>query len=192
MHFMEFFDVKKMAREAHVLRLGHRPYRDLRLTTHVALISRALGASSMILAEKQDEGVRSSLNKINKIWGGQFEIKTVEDVREFIKEWGEGGGFSVHLTMYGEKWTDGLIKELRQDQSKLLIVIGSQKVPHEIYELVDRNISIGNQPHSEAAALSIFLYEIFGKDTLYRDLPNARQKVVPSPRGKRIEKLSSE
>ena len=32
-----------------VLRLGHRPERDARVTTHVGLTARALGASGMLL-----------------------------------------------------------------------------------------------------------------------------------------------
>ncbi|MEM2376537.1 MAG: tRNA (cytidine(56)-2'-O)-methyltransferase, partial [Sulfolobales archaeon] len=34
-----------------VLRLGHRPLRDKRVTTHVALTARAFGANGFVLAE---------------------------------------------------------------------------------------------------------------------------------------------
>jgi tRNA (cytidine56-2'-O)-methyltransferase len=33
-----------------VLRLGHRPERDKRITTHVGLVARAFGAEEMLLA----------------------------------------------------------------------------------------------------------------------------------------------
>ncbi|HJW97957.1 MAG TPA: tRNA (cytidine(56)-2'-O)-methyltransferase, partial [Candidatus Bathyarchaeia archaeon] len=37
-----------------VLRWGHRPQRDARLTTHVALAARALGANGLVLSDIDD------------------------------------------------------------------------------------------------------------------------------------------
>jgi len=39
-----------------VLRLGHRPARDKRITTHVCLTARALGATRVRIAEKDAAG----------------------------------------------------------------------------------------------------------------------------------------
>jgi tRNA (cytidine56-2'-O)-methyltransferase len=48
-----------------VLRWGHRD-RDKRLTSHVALTARALGASSFILADVRDEKVKVTVEKVAK------------------------------------------------------------------------------------------------------------------------------
>ena len=59
-----------------VLRWGHRPQRDVRLTTHVALTSRALGASGFILSDVVDEHLKLTVEKIAAQWGGDFSFST--------------------------------------------------------------------------------------------------------------------
>ena len=54
-----------------VLRLGHRPERDQRVTTHVGLTARALGASGMYLAG-HDKGVVQSIRDVIRPLGGRF------------------------------------------------------------------------------------------------------------------------
>ena len=46
-----------------VLRWGHRPQRDARLTTHVALAARALGASGFLLSDSVDKKLEESVQK---------------------------------------------------------------------------------------------------------------------------------
>ena len=45
----------------HVLRMGHRPERDKRITSHVALTSRAFGAEKMYL-HRSDSRVISTVD----------------------------------------------------------------------------------------------------------------------------------
>jgi len=134
-----------------VLRIGHRLQRDKRITTHVALVARAFGAEKIFidtLDKKIEETIRSTIKR----FGGNFEIKTGVNKKKIVKNW---NGTIVHLTMYGEK----LNKVLNNiDKHKdLLIIVGAEKVPPWIYEMSDYNVSIGNQPHSEVAALAVFL-----------------------------------
>jgi tRNA (cytidine56-2'-O)-methyltransferase len=69
----------------------------------------------------------------------------------------------------------------------LLVVVGAEKVPREVYDLVDANLAVGNQPHSEVAALAVFLYEFLGARALDRvDWPGAEQVIVPTERGKTV------
>ncbi|MCK4952399.1 tRNA (cytidine(56)-2'-O)-methyltransferase, partial [Candidatus Bathyarchaeota archaeon] len=68
----------------------------------------------------------------------------------------------------------------------VLIIIGSQKVPREIYQLVDYNIAIGNQPHSEVTALAIFLDRLFKGKELKKKFENAKLKIIPQKRGKKV------
>jgi len=86
--------------------------------------------------------------------------------------------------MYGEPWKEALPK-INLDKP-MIIVVGGTKVPGEVYRLANHNISIGNQPHSEVAALAIFLDSLVGdiddqvhfSDGELRVIPNAVRKQV--------------
>ncbi len=161
-----------------VLRLGHRPTRDQRVTTHVALTARALGADEVWISTK-DEGLEKTIRSVVGRFGGKFRIKTGVDWRKAMKSW---KGDIVHLTMYGES----LSKALPTIKAKnLMIVVGAEKVPREVYDLADRNVSVGNQPHSEVAALAIFLDRHSGGRKLERDFKGGLT-IVPNPRGKTV------
>ena len=87
--------------EIYVLRLGHRPERDKRVNTHVALTARAFGAKG-IFVSTPDEPERS-VRSVVKRFGGDFSITTGV-------KWKEVRGFEgpVHLTMYGTHIDDAL------------------------------------------------------------------------------------
>ena len=136
-----------------VLRLGHRPARDKRVTTHVALTARALGADA-ILVSTRDRALERTVRNVVERFGGSFTITTGIPWRRTLREW---NGPKVHLTMYGlplDKATP------RIGRDNLLVVVGAEKVPRDVYDLVDFNVAVGNQPHSEVAALAIFLDRI--------------------------------
>ena len=161
-----------------VLRLGHRPKRDQRVTTHVALTARALGADE-IWVSTPDLELEKTIQSVVGRFGGRFKIRTGVDWRKAIKAW---EGQVVHLTMYGES----LSKALPTVKSKrLMIVVGAEKVPREVYDLADRNISVGNQPHSEVAALAIFL-DRHGRGKKLEKGQKGRLVIVPNPRGKTV------
>ena len=142
-----------------VLRLGHRYLRDKRVSTHVALVARAFGANGVVMSAR-DESVEESIRKITERWGGEFFVAH-EDWKKFIKSW---GGIVVHLTMYGLPVEDA-IEEIRKEKKDVLIVVGSKKVPGEVFKLAHYNIAVTNQPHSEVAALALFLDRLFeGKE----------------------------
>ena len=54
-----------------VLRIGQRVIRDDRVTTHVALVARAFGASKIYMNEVDPE-IENTIKKMNKTWGGEF------------------------------------------------------------------------------------------------------------------------
>ena len=64
-----------------VLRIGQRLVRDYRVTTHVALVSRAFGASKIYMTEVNPE-IKDTLQKINETWGGDFEVEFVENTKD--------------------------------------------------------------------------------------------------------------
>ncbi|NPA63114.1 MAG: tRNA (cytidine(56)-2'-O)-methyltransferase [Methanococci archaeon] len=163
-----------------VLRLGHRGERDKRISTHVALTARALGADKIIFTT-EDEHVKNSVEKIVNNWGGNFEFSVEKKWRQYVKDF-KKRGVVVHLTMYGANVNESIneVKDELKNGKDILVVIGAEKVPKDIYELADYNISIGNQPHSEVAALAIFLDRLFEGKTLYRDFKDAKIKIIPS------------
>jgi tRNA (cytidine56-2'-O)-methyltransferase len=65
------------------------------------------------------------------------------------------------------------------------VVVGAEKVPAEMYDLADWNVAVGNQPHSEVAALAVFLDRLFLGQELRLDFEGGL-KIVPSSRGKRV------
>ena len=136
----------------HVLRIGHRPERDKRITTHVALTSRAFGASRMYLS-KPDSRVITTIDEVVAKFGGDFEIEPLSNPKKFAKNW---EGQIVHLTMFGLPLRD-FEDKLREEQFPILFIVGAEKVPPWAFEYADYNISIGNQPHSEVSALAISL-----------------------------------
>ncbi len=165
-----------------VLRLGHRPERDKRITTHVGLVARAFGAEEMLLAGR-DEKLVEGLEDVVERWGGDFRVKSVSSWKGEARRWKEAGGKIVHLTMYGTPLSE-TIGEIRRSE-ELMVVVGAEKVPPEIYEIADWNVGVGNQPHSEVAALAVFLDRLWEGEELEREF-EGRIEVVPSPRFKTV------
>jgi len=165
-----------------VLRLGHRRKRDKRITTHCGLVARAFGADGIVLSGERDEKVLKTLRDVVKRWGGPFHVSYERNWKEFLKEKKREGFEIVHLTMYGLSFKERL-KELRGED--LVVVVGSEKVPPALYEMADHNLAIGNQPHSEVAAIAVFLYELKG---IKEDFEGWKVKVVPKERGKEVRR----
>ena len=165
-----------------VLRIGHRPERDQRVTTHVGLAARALGARGMYLAA-DDPGVIKSIEDVVARWGGDFFVENNVMWRRCIGDWKTGGGKVVRLTMYGLRMTD-VIDDIR-NQDRVLVVVGAEKVPGDIYGLADYNVSVTTQPHSEIASLALFLDHLFEGSELDREYPGAKIRIEPSDAGKK-------
>lgn len=168
-----------------VLRIGHRPARDMRITTHVGMTARALGADGMLLAV-DDPKIKESIDNVVRRWGGDFFVKIGVDWKKEIKQWKENGGMVVHLTMYGLNLPDATCEMRDRD---LLIVVGAEKVPASLYDLADLNVAVGNQPHSEVAALALVLDHLQDGKELHRDFTGGERKIVPTRSGKRVKQV---
>lgn len=166
-----------------IMRIGHRPQRDKRVTTHVALASRALGARG-IYVDTRDPILEENIRSVANRFGGDFFIET--GVR-WKKAAEDHGGTIVHLTMYGQR-VDEALEKIPRD-GRIMIIVGAEKVPPEVYERADFNVSVGNQPHSEIAALAIFLDRFTEGRALYEDR-GGKMTVVPNERGKTVVDLS--
>ncbi len=164
-----------------VLRLGHRPERDKRVTTHVALTARAFGAQGIYVSTR-DEELERSVRSVVKRFGGDFSITTGVRWKELLRSF---EGTKVHLTMYGTHIDDALPRVLNAMTEKMLIVVGAEKVPPEVYQAATFNIGLGNQPHSEVAALAVFLDRLKQGEGLRTDF-QGQMKVIPCARGKKV------
>jgi len=177
--------------EISVLRLGHRLPRDERISTHVALVARAFGASSIAYTGQHDAGLEDSVRKICENWGGKVPIEYAKSHTGFIRKAKQDGYCIVHLTMYGLPLQQKL-GELRK-REKILVVVGSEQVPGEVYQMADFNISVTNQPHSEVAALAITLDRLAdGRELLPPEAGGfdfgGKVRIIPAERGKKVYK----
>ncbi len=86
--------------------------------------------------------------------------------------------------MYGINIDDCLDKIPKNKD--VLVIVGSQKVPKNVFQLADLNIAITNQPHSEIAALAVFLDRLFQGKELKRKFKRAKIRVIPQERGKKV------
>ena len=172
-----------------VLRWGYRPQRDARLTTHVALTARALGASGLILVDVEDQKLKETVKKVVDSWGGSFFFEMGTPWRKVVKEWKARGGIVVHLTAYGENIeTNDVLQRIRACGEEILVIVGSQRVPREFFSenVSDFNVAIGNQPHSECASLAVFLDRFFEGKELTKNYEKAQIRIIPQKRGKKI------
>ncbi len=173
-------------RKVYVLRIGHRPERDKRVTTHVGLVARAFGADGVVIGDVIDEKVVSKIKGICEKWGRKsFYVISGVNSMKYARKWKDRGGIIVHLTMYGLH-IDDVIDYIRRDPRDILVVVGASKVPRFFYDIADFNVAIGHQPHSEVAALAIFLDRLFEGRELHFIFSDAKICIEPSPKGKKV------
>jgi tRNA (cytidine56-2'-O)-methyltransferase len=171
--------------EVTVLRLGHRPGRDDRMTTHVALTARALGADRVVLPTNASDATDTARSVTDR-FGGPFAVEQTDAWRARLRDW---PGVVVHLTMYGEpvQTVEEAVREVHAGGEPVLVVVGAEKVPFDVYERADWNVAVTNQPHSEVAGLAVFLDRLFDGRELDRVWTDADRRVVPTATGKRVE-----
>ncbi len=172
-----------------VLRIGHRVFRDSRVTTHVCLTARALGADGVIVADRQDKTVEATIREVSKKFGGAFSIESGKPWKKTIREWTAKGGKIVHLTAYGLRLPD-VIPEINSIDNDILVIVGSEKMPAEVFRLADWNVSVTNQPMSEVAALAVFLDWHLQHSAFDKAFPNGQVQIIPSTKEKRIELIA--
>ncbi len=169
-----------------VVRLGHRTERDKRVTTHCALVARALGAESITLCGEKDDKILESVKAVVNHWGGNFYITYSPSWKKTLSTLKRQHYTIVHATMYGEP----LQKKAKKISSlkKIAIVVGAEKVPSEVYAMTDYNIAVTSQPHSEIAALALILHAIQGNASLEKKFSRAKISITPQARGKKVTK----
>ena len=177
--------------EIEVLRLGHRLGRDPRITTHLALVSRAMGASNFVLAGDEDEKLFSNIHSVNERFGHglscRYEKSPMKMLREIANSDEESKPIIIHLTMYGEPFKE-VIPNIPKDKP-VVVVVGGAKVPGELFKVSDFNIAVGNQPHSEVAALALFLDSWTDGEGFNREFSEPQLVISPSKSGKDVKEV---
>lgn len=171
--------------EIEVLRIGQRVVRDDRVTTHVALVSRALGASRIYMDEVNPEIV-GTVQKINDTWGGDFEVVTIDGWKKTLRTRIADGFAAVHLTMYGEPVAEACRRIAAEGDRRILVVVGAEKVPGDVYGIAKYNVSVSGQPHSEIGALAVLLDRLQEGRQFDIKFGNAKRTIIPAKRGKNV------
>ncbi|MFA6268202.1 MAG: tRNA (cytidine(56)-2'-O)-methyltransferase [archaeon] len=167
-----------------IVRYGHREVRDYRVTGHCGLVARAFGAKKMIVCGEKDESLVTTIAGVNKTWGGKFGVEFSDSWRSSVTKLKKEGYKIVHLTMYGTP-----VQEAEKNllaEKKIAIIIGSQKVERPVYLEADYNIGVTSQPHSEIAALAVFLDRVQQGKELEKIFSGAERRIVPQERGKKV------
>ena len=179
-----------MAEKLNILRLGYRKGRDPRITTHLALVSRALGADNFILAGDEDNDMFENISGVNQRFGGSMKCEHIDKPMKWLRNFvnqdaGDGlSGVAIHLTMYGQPYRQ-VIPQIRKDRP-VVVIVGGAKVPSEVFELSQYNLAVGNQPHSEVAALALFLEAWNGPSASEKLLEDGELIIHPSAKGKDV------
>lgn len=169
-----------------VLRLDHRRQRDARITTHVCLTARALGASGVFLSGDHDKKLMENVQDVVKRWGGEFRIEYRKGWDNLLDEWKNRGGEIIHLTMYGEP-VQTVTPKIRKSPQDKLVVVGGSRVPSKVYQEADWNVSVTTQPHSEVSSLALFLHMLYEGKELELEFEGGDMKIIPSQKGKNVE-----
>jgi tRNA (cytidine56-2'-O)-methyltransferase len=120
------------------------------------------------------------IQSVCKRFGGDFQVETGLDTKKIIKSW---KGTIIHLSMYGMD-LEKAVADIDADRD-LLIIVGAEKVPPYYYQIADMNVSVGNQPHSEVAALALFLDRLT-KGAWQRKDFHGNIQIIPSNKVKKV------
>src|SRR5260370_42589687 len=118
------------------------------------------------------------------MWGSDLKVEIIENWKEVIRSKKKGAFKIVHLTMYGES-LNTMEPDLRKED-KILVVIGAEKVPREVYDMADYNIEVGNQPHSEISALAVLIDRVLDGKQFLKKQVNAQREIIPTKKGKKV------
>ncbi len=83
-----------------------------------------------------------------------------------------------------------VIQEINRSNGNLLVVVGSEKMPGEVFKLADWNVSVTSQPMSEVAALAVFLDWHLKHHAFEKLFPKGEIRIVPTWDQNKIQQLS--
>jgi tRNA (cytidine56-2'-O)-methyltransferase len=152
----------------------------------VALVGRAFKASGMLYTGDKDPILEDKIGDVNRRWGGDFKVCHIMDPIRWIKEKRKESFKVIHLTMYGLP-LNKVINDIRK-YHKIILIVGSEKVDPIFFKISDYNIAVGNQPHSEVAAIAVFLDRYFEGGELDMEFTGGEYYIIPSERDKIVRR----
>ncbi|MDE1816875.1 MAG: tRNA (cytidine(56)-2'-O)-methyltransferase, partial [Thaumarchaeota archaeon] len=152
-------------------------------------VSRAFGASKILMYDANPE-IKDTISKVNKMWGSDFQVEIIEEWKKVLRAKKSDSYKIVHLTMYGENINS--VETKLRNEDKVLVVVGAEKVPREVYDLADYNVAVGNQPHSEISALAILLDRMLGGKQFQKKYSDAQREIIPTKKGKTVINKTTE
>lgn len=155
-----------------VLSIGEK---NPRVKLNLCLTARAFGAAKIIFVGRRDANISKHISAINGTWGGIFKVDFASSVKSAVEPLTKYK--SVYLTMFGLP-----LKQLKytvKTYKNILLIVTSKEYDKQVGELADFKLSITSQPHSQAAAIAIFLHEFFDGREQAMQFQNAKVKVVP-------------
>ena len=153
-------------------------------------MARALGASEGVLCGDEDQSVLDGIARVKDLWGGDFSVSYERDWKKFLRGRKASGWMVAHLTMYGTDFAEGA-KKMASSRKNVVVIIGAGKVPTEAYHMADMNLAVANQPHSEVAALALFLDRFFAGRELKKKF-GGKLKITPNKCGKIVQRVEND
>lgn len=148
-----------------------------------------MGADGVVIADREDKVVESTIRDVTERFGGPFSVRSGVSWRKAVRDWKSIGGKIVHLTAYGVP-LPRVLPDIQGMTYDMMVVVGSEKMPGEMFRLADWNVSVTNQPMSEVAALAIFLDWYRNHSFLDHEFSEAQVRIIPSEHEKKIEQIS--
>ena len=146
-----------------------------------------MGVSKFLLSGDEDEKLFENVVSVNERFGHgldcRYEKSPLKYLRNIVNN-EVNRPTVVHLTMYGEPFkstTPSIPKG-----NGVIVIVGGAKVPGEIFKISDYNIAVGNQPHSEVAALAVALSQWHSSVAIQSRFEGGSIRVIPSREGKNV------
>src|SRR5437667_12742836 len=97
-----------------------------------------------------------TIRDVTNRYGEPFEVQSGKPWKHAVRDWRAMGGRIVHLTAYGLPLPKKL-SEIQDADADLLVIVGSEKMPGEIFRIADCTISVTNQPMNAGTTTARFL-----------------------------------
>ncbi len=114
-------------------------------------------------------------------WGGSFEVVGCENWKRSVRSF-RGTVRPPHDVRSAARAR----LAAAAPGPRILLVVGGAKVPSDLYSPRIVNVAVGNQPHSEVAALAVLLARLLGLPSNDATWPGARQRDRAARAGKKV------
>ncbi len=167
-----------------VLAIGKYSYLN---SLDLCLTARAFGASEMMFTRRKDQRIMRYVGRIQKNWGGKFEVSFIRSYKEALKSATKYK--KVYLTRYGIPLNK--LTYVLNTYKNIMLIVSSKEAPQKVLDdLADFNVSITEQPHCSVASIAIFLHDFYRGREFAMHFENAKYKIAPKEHGVSVVKTN--